>query len=227
MADNMKLGIQAKQLRFEYPSRTVWHDLSFTVTPGSFTAVLGESGSGKTTLLQCLGSLEQPTAGTLNVLGHTISTLRGAALRQFRRHCVGFVFQNAGLVASWSVRKNIEVGGYRIKNDPARAQEIFDHFGLPFDFLDTAAHRLSGGEQQRVGLIRLALRRPPLMLLDEPTAALDDKNSCRVTTFLRDHCDAGGIAIVATHDDRIIEHVDQRIELEFAGERGLYPEGVS
>lgn len=221
MTQNINLGIQAENLSFKYPGRTVWQDVSFTVAPGSLTALLGESGSGKTTLLQCLGSLERPTEGTLTVHGHPMSALRGAALRQFRRTHVGFVFQNAGLVASWSVRKNIEVGGYRVNNDPQHARAVFDHFGLSFNFLDTAAHRLSGGEQQRVALIRLALRRPPLMLLDEPTSALDDENSHRVTDFLRDHCDAGGIAVVATHDARVINHVDQRVQLDSASTRGV------
>lgn len=111
------------------------------------------------------------------------------------------------------MRKNVEIGGYRIKDDPERAREIIESFGLPFDFLDIPAHRLSGGEQQRVGLIRLALRRPPLMLLDEPTAALDDENSHRVTDFLRGHCRTGGIAVVATHDARVVEHVTDDIKL--------------
>lgn len=212
MSDSVE-GITAKSLSFEYPGRVVWQELSFTLTPGSLAAVRGESGSGKTTLLQCLGSLEQPTTGSLCVFGQDVGALRGAALRAFRRNCVGFVFQNAGLVASWSVRKNVEVGGYRIKDDPERAREVFEGFGLPFDLLDVPVHRLSGGEQQRVGIIRLALRRPPLMLLDEPTAALDDENSQRVTNFLRGHCRSGGIALVATHDARVVEHVTDDISL--------------
>lgn len=214
LSQNISLGIHGDNLSFEYPNRTVWQHLSFRIAPGSLTALLGESGSGKTTLLQCLGSLERPTSGSLNVLGHSINTMRGAALRHFRRTHVGFVFQNSGLVASWSVRKNIEVGGYRVKSDRERAQEVFDHFRLPLEFLDIPAHRLSGGEQQRVALIRLALRRPPVMLLDEPTSALDDENSRNVCTVLRNHCEAGGIAVVATHDPRIIQHVDHKIELE-------------
>jgi len=208
-----QLGISARDLKFSYPKRTIWQDLTFDIAPGSLTALLGESGSGKTTLLQCLGSLEKTTGGTLEVYEHNMQTLRGAQLRNFRRTSVGFVFQNSGLVASWSVRNNIELGGYKVKDNPARAQEVFEFFGLPFAFLETPAYQLSGGEQQRVGLIRLALRNPPLILLDEPTASLDDANAQRVIEFMKHHCNNGGIAVTATHDSRVIEHVDQKIRL--------------
>lgn len=206
-------GILARGLAFEYPGRTLWQDLSFTVSPGSYTVVVGESGSGKTTLLQSLGSLERPSTGALHVLGQEPAKLRGSAKRDFLRNKVGFSFQNAGVVASWTVKKNLEVGGYQLRDDPEWAREIFQRFSLPFEFINTPVYRLSGGEQQRVGIIRLALRRPPLLLMDEPTAALDDKNAQRVTDFLTEHCKAGGIAVVATHDARVTKHADLTLQL--------------
>ena len=205
--------ICARGLTFEYPGRTLWQDLSFTATPGSFIVVVGESGSGKTTLLQTLGGLERPTAGTLHVLGDEPAKLGGRAKRDFLRNKVGFFFQNAGVVASWSVRKNLEVGGYQLRDDLERAREIFQRFNLPFEFINSPVNRLSGGEQQRVGLIRLALRQPPVLLLDEPTAALDDKNAERVTDFLTSHIGAGGIAIVATHDARVTKYANLTLQL--------------
>lgn len=110
MSDSVE-GITAKSLAFEYPGRVVWQELSFTLTPGSLAAVRGESGSGKTTLLQCLGSLEQSTTGSLCVFGQDVGALRGAALREFRRNCVGFVFQNAGWSRPGVCAKTLRLGG--------------------------------------------------------------------------------------------------------------------
>ncbi len=213
MNNHCETGIKCQDLVFEYPGRIIWQDLSFTIGPGELTALLGESGSGKTTLLQCLGSLERPSGGTLEVCGQQPGNLRGKTRQQFRRDIVGFAFQNAGVVASWSVKKNIEVGGYRLKDDPEAAQKIFAQFDLPFEFLDTPVYKLSGGEQQRVSIIRLALKRPKILLMDEPSSALDDENTERVTNFLNHHCTTGGIAVVATHDARIIQYADNKIQL--------------
>lgn len=207
-------GIRARDITRAYPRGSLWNRLSFESPRGSFTALVGESGSGKTTLLQCVGSLDKPTEGNLQVLGIEPAGLKGSALRRFRRQVVGFLFQNSGLVASWSVQKNVEIGGSRVKCDENRTIKTFDRFGVPVSFLDKPAHDLSGGEQQRVGLIRLALRNPPVMLLDEPTAALDDDNTAKVVEFLTEHCAGGGIAMVATHDERVLRHATHRVSLQ-------------
>ncbi|WP_149360152.1 ABC transporter ATP-binding protein [Lolliginicoccus suaedae] len=206
-------GVSATSLAYSFPGRTIWQDLAFTIDDGTFATLVGESGSGKTTLLQCLGSLERPTSGTLTVGGQEPAALRGAALRRFRRSMVGFAFQNAGLVPGWSVRKNIEVGEFRIARDPDRAREVFARFNLAYEFLGTPVYQLSGGEQQRVGIIRLALQSPYLLLMDEPTAALDDHNAGKVVDFITRHCAGGGIAVVATHDPRLIDASQQVIRL--------------
>lgn len=205
--------IQATDLAFEYPNRLVWHDLTFSFDAGSCVALVGQSGSGKTTLLQCLGSLAKPSSGSLDVFGVRPATLTGSSLRRFRRESVGFAFQNAGVVASWSVKKNLEVGGFRLTSNQDRVKEVFDRFALDLSLLDSPVYRLSGGEQQRVGIIRLALRRPQLLLMDEPTSALDDVNTDRVIDFLSEHCAGGGIAVVATHDPRLIDRSNATMRL--------------
>lgn len=206
--------VTVRGLGYEFPSRVLWRNLSFEMAAGGLLALRGQSGTGKTTLLQCIGSLEQPTAGTISVAGVSVNDLRGRDQRRFLRNAVGFVFQNSGLVASWTVRKNLEVSGVaasessRGKPLTPEALEIFEHFGLPPDLANTPVFRLSGGEQQRVAMMRLALQRPAVLLLDEPTSALDDVNTARLLSFVDTHRRNGGSAIIATHDARVIAHAD-------------------
>lgn len=209
-----KNSLTLSELRYSFPQRTLWENLNLSATSGHFIALRGHSGSGKTTLLQCIGALEKPSAGTIDFNGLNPSQLKGKARQNFLRNTVSLAFQNSGLVASWSVRKNLDLAGYRVKQDQSRAEATFKRFNLAYSFLDKPVYQLSGGEQQRVGLIRLALRDTPLVLLDEPTAALDDTNAQRVIDFIQDHCAKGGIAVVATHDARLLGYADQSISLD-------------
>lgn len=208
-----KNSLTLSELRYSFPVRTLWENLSLNAESGNFIALRGHSGSGKTTLLQCLGSLEKPSSGIIDFNGINPSTLKGKAKRNYLRNTVSLAFQNSGLVGSWSVRKNIELAGYEVKQDQTRAETAFNYFDLDYSFLDKPVYQLSGGEQQRVSLIRLALRNTPLILLDEPTAALDDGNAQRVINFVQNHCDKGGIAVIATHDARLLGYAHDSIDL--------------
>ncbi|MBM7051655.1 ABC transporter ATP-binding protein [Rothia sp. ZJ1223] len=206
-------SLSVVELGFSYPAIALWENISFEAPSGSFIALRGHSGSGKTTLLQCLGGLEKPTAGDIKFDNINPAHLKGKSRRDFLRTKVSFAFQNSGLVASWTVRQNLDIAGYKVAEHKAEAQEAFERFNLDYDYLDRPVFQLSGGEQQRVGLIRLALRHTPLVLLDEPTAALDDDNAGRVVDFVNQHCAKGGIAVIATHDARLVEHADVSIIL--------------
>lgn len=208
-----KNSLTVTDLSFRYPQKTLWENISFTASAGSFIVLRGHSGSGKTTLLQCLGGLEKPTGGSIEANGVNPSTLKGRAQQNFLRTQVSFSFQNSGLVASWTVRQNLDIAGYKVAHHEDHVRTVFDRFSLDYSHLDEPVFQLSGGEQQRVGLIRLALRRTPLVFLDEPTAALDHDNATRVIDFITQHCTDGGIAVVATHDARLIEHADTSILL--------------
>ncbi|MDO4898540.1 MAG: ABC transporter ATP-binding protein [Rothia sp. (in: high G+C Gram-positive bacteria)] len=208
-----KNSLTLSGLRYSFSERTLWENLNLNAESGDFIALCGHSGSGKTTLLQCLGSLEKPSAGTIDFNGINPSKLKGKAKQNFLRKTVSLAFQNSGLVASWTVRKNLDLAGYEVKKDQARAEATFAHFDLDYSFLDKPVYQLSGGEQQRVGLIRLALRDTPLVLLDEPTAALDDDNTQRVISFVQEHCDKGGIAVIATHDARLLQYASSSVTL--------------
>lgn len=206
-------GVAASALAYELPGRTLWSDLTLSIAAGEFAALLGQSGSGKTTLLQCLGGLLPPSAGSLDVFGIDPAALRGRDLRRFRREVVGFAFQSAGVVASWTVRKNLEVAGFRTAAQPDTVKHALSRFALSTELLGTPVHLLSGGEQQRVGLARLALHRPQLLLMDEPTSALDDENTERVLDYVAEHCSNGGVAVIATHDPRLITSADTQLRL--------------
>lgn len=212
-------GVSVDGASYEFPGRVLWHDVTFSVASGQVLALRGQSGSGKTTLLQCVGSLERPTSGEITVAGARVGHLRGRQHRRFLRESVGFVFQNAGLVASWSVRKNLEISGARLSERrdgsalSSAAVDVFDQFALSPSLISTPVLRLSGGEQQRIALVRLALRRPTVLLLDEPSSALDDANTDRLLTFIDRHCRAGGSAVIATHDMRVIERADLEFSL--------------
>ncbi|MFW0108051.1 ABC transporter ATP-binding protein [Rothia sp. P7181] len=205
--------LTVQDLSFSFPGRTLWNDLSFTARSQEYVVITGESGSGKTTLLQCLGSLEKPTSGRIFYNDVEVSALKGKEQRSFLRNHVSFVFQNSGLVPSWNVRKNLEFGGFKVEEHQEQVYRACERFGLNTQLLDTPAYQLSGGEQQRIGIIRAAVRETPLILLDEPTAALDDYHAQCVLDFLQEHCRNGGIAIVVTHDYRVIEQTNSRVHL--------------
>lgn len=210
--------LSVRQIAYEFPGRVLWSGIDFDVRAGELVVLRGQSGSGKTTLLQCVGALDRPATGDITVAGTSVTGLHGKAKREFLRHTVGFSFQNSGLVASWSVRKNLEIGGAKVSGEKGRAMSnraraIFEHFHFSPEAVDTPAFRLSGGEQQRVSIMRLALRRPDLLLLDEPSSALDDENTERLLSFIGEHRHAGGSALVATHDARVIACADHEITL--------------
>lgn len=206
-------GILCENLVFSYGKRTILDNLSFSVQTGDFCVLTGESGSGKTTLLQCVGALESPSAGEITVKGNPVTKLRGKQKREFLRNTVGFVFQNAGVVASWTVQKNLEVGGKRVRDNLEETTSALTHFGLDTSVLDRKVYQLSGGQQQRVALIRAAIQKPEVLLMDEPTSALDDLNAERVASFIDSLCADGVTVLTATHDARLIKHAQQQIHL--------------
>lgn len=205
--------VQVADLSFFYGERVLWNNVSFEVRAGEALAVVGESGTGKTTMLQCMGGLEKPTSGSVRINGASPSELKGKAKREFLRSTVGYAFQGFGVVASKSVKYNLEIAGFRVDRNINQVHSLFDKFGLPHEFLTKPVYELSGGEQQRVALVRLALQDPHVLLMDEPTAALDDANAMLVTDFIRNHCERGGSAIVVTHDARVYDKADKVLRL--------------
>lgn len=197
-------SLKISNLSYSFKNRELWSNLNFSLEPGSSIFITGESGSGKTTLLQCLGSIEKPTSGSISFDRIYIEKIKGRERRDFLRNSVSFVFQNSGLVPSWSLRKNLELGGFRTHKNKDVTEKVLMNFSLSPHLLDQPSYSLSGGEQQRTALARAALRQTPLIILDEPTAALDDSNTTLVSNFIANHNAQGGIAVIATHDSRLL-----------------------
>jgi putative ABC transport system ATP-binding protein len=184
------------------------------LTAGTITAVRGASGSGKTTLLLVAGGLLRPDAGSVLLQGDALDALPAARRAQRRAAGIGFVFQQFHLLPYLSVLDNILVPALTAGADDlrGRARELAERFGLGARL----AHRpaaLSTGERQRVGLARALLRRPALLLADEPTGNLDPDSAANVMRHLLEFAQAGGAVLLATHDPRAARHAATRLRL--------------
>jgi putative ABC transport system ATP-binding protein len=177
------------------------------VAPGEAVCVVGNSGSGKTTLLNLAGGLLRPTAGTISILDRDLGALSEAALADMRRQSVGFVFQFACLVPSLTAADNVELPLVLNKWPRAGRRQRVSELLAAADLTDKAkvtADYLSGGEQQRVAILRAVAHRPKLVLMDEPTSCLDSHNADRLIDLVMQMHDGAEAAILTTtHDPRM------------------------
>jgi len=185
---------------------------------GEFVVLLGPSGSGKSTLLNILGGLDVPTTGQLQFLDHTLSGAGDEELTRYRRQHVGFVFQFYNLIPSLTVRENVALVTDIVER-PMPVDEAVDLVGLT-PRRDHFPAQLSGGEQQRVAIARAIVKRPDLLLCDEPTGALDYQTGKLVLEVIeRINRELGTTAVVITHNaaiagmaDRVLHFGDGRIQ---------------
>jgi ABC-type lipoprotein export system ATPase subunit len=185
--------------------RTIIDGVSFDVDPGQVTILRGPSGSGKTTLLALAGAMLAPTSGEILLDGEKTSRLRDAHRADVRRRKVGFVFQDLQLIDAMTARENVllprQPEGLTVA-DERRAELLLDRFGVG-GLTHARARTLSGGERQRVALARALMNGPRLLLLDEPTAHLDDARATEVATLATDLAAEGIAILIATHDLRV------------------------
>jgi putative ABC transport system ATP-binding protein len=200
---------------------TAVHEADMAVQQGEFVSLLGPSGSGKTTLISMIGGLLTPTSGTIRVGDTLVSDLSGAQLTGFRAERVGFVFQSANLVPFLTARENLLwVAGLRRSGGRAarqaaqkRADQLLEELGLS-SRAGNVPEQLSGGERQRVAIGRALMNDPDLVLVDEPTAALDTAMGRQVVQLLRREIkDRGKTGIMVTHDLRMVEYTDRVFEI--------------
>jgi putative ABC transport system ATP-binding protein len=192
--------------------------VDLTVPRGELLMLAGPSGSGKTTLLSIIGCVLAATSGEVRVLGRDVTQARASELPGFRLSTVGFVFQGHNLIASLSARDNValplEMSGVSQGRARERARALLERVGLG-DKCERPPAELSGGQRQRVAIARALAGDPPLVLADEPTAALDAKSGLEVAGLLRELCrERGGTAIVVTHDSRIFHLADRILHVE-------------
>jgi putative ABC transport system ATP-binding protein/macrolide transport system ATP-binding/permease protein/lipoprotein-releasing system ATP-binding protein len=193
--------------------------VSLDVAAGEFVAICGRSGSGKSTLLAMLGGLTEPSGGSVSVAGVDLFALSPDERTRARRDAIGVVFQFAGLLPTLRAIDNVALPAMLAGSvdgvDPyPRAAELLDQVGLA-DRIDALPHELSGGEQRRVALARALMRRPPLLLCDEPTADLDAATAAEVLALLLDlHRRNETTLIVATHDEEVARQADRVLYLD-------------
>jgi putative ABC transport system ATP-binding protein len=208
----------SKRVRDGIARRTIFEHVSFELHAGEFATIRGRSGSGKTTLLAVLGALLAPTSGEVWLDGSATSRLRERFRAELRRQKIAFLFQDFQLLGALTVLDNVLLP--RLPrgidaHDEAEALQALEAVGLA-SFAGKRAQLLSGGERQRIALVRALYNKPDLILLDEPTAALDDAHTETMLTLLQLACVRGATVVAATHDARLYAHpcVTRRFALD-------------
>jgi putative ABC transport system ATP-binding protein len=215
--------IQIRDVSKRYDAgQTALDGLNLEVREGEALAVLGPSGSGKSTLLNMIAGLDKPSEGTVTVAGVRVDGLSESALAKYRRERIGMVFQFFNLLDDLTVKDNVllpaQLAGMSRGEAGRRADELLEFLGV--DRLARAfPGRLSGGERQRVAVARALMNRPPLLLADEPTGALDTASAADVRELLAELNEDGQTILLVTHDtalaascaSRTIELIDGRL----------------
>jgi len=227
----MSTLLQARELDRSFGSGATavraLRDVDLTVEEGEMVAIMGPSGSGKSTLLHILGALDRPDGGSVEIDGRRYDDLSDRELTHLRGEGFGFVFQFFNLLPTLTAAENVLVPALVNGERPARYAERVEELLTKVGLGDRAAHvptQLSGGEQQRVAIARALLRRPRLVLADEPTGNLDSSAGGAVMALLRAVVDEGQTVVMVTHDpgaaalaDRVVFLRDGAVVGEVAG----------
>jgi len=196
----------------------VLRNLELEVRRGDMVAILGESGTGKTTLLHLVGALDRPDRGSIEYRGRDIGGAGAAHRAGYRNRDVGFVFQFHHLLPEFSAVENammpLLIAGERVSVARARAAAILTELGLAAA-MDRRPTALSGGEQQRVAIARAVVGRPALLLADEPTGNLDERNAGAVFDLLLElHRSRGMTTLLVTHSERLASRCSRVLRME-------------
>jgi len=196
---------------------TALKDINLTFGKGEFAGFIGPSGSGKTTLLNIIGSLDVPTSGSVTVLNHSIGNMSVRDSAKLRKENLGFIFQSYNLLAVHSVFENVEFPllllNYSTAERKKMVMDALDWVGLT-DKVKSKPPQLSGGECQRVAIARAMVKRPTIVLADEPTANLDAANSHHILQTLEKlNKELSTTFIFATHDEKVITYLRRKIYL--------------
>lgn len=189
-------------------------DINIEVGRGQFVALRGRSGSGKTTLLNCLGGLDNPTSGRIWIHDIDISTMDELERTAWRRERIGFVFQQMGLLPSFSAYENLDLmarlGGVRRRERRERILDCLARVDL-LDYYDHRPYEMSGGQQQRIAIARALVTSPDLILADEPTSELDSETTHQILSVLQTVVKVNGTSILLSSHDPIVDDYADRI----------------
>lgn len=220
--NNGEFLVKASNLSKSYRTQTglvkALEDVSLTVGPGEFVALVGPTGSGKTTLLSLLAGLEPVDNGTVTLLGQDLAQLDEDALADLRLRAVGMIYQTYNLFSGFTVRQNVRLPLQLMTRRPPydatqRANQLLVDFGLP-ELAERYPAELSGGQQQLAAIARALATNPPLILADEPTANLDTAMARQIVARLRSLADSLQHGVVlATHDLRVASQADRVLSM--------------
>ena len=192
---------------------SVLKDINFSLEKGVLCTLLGPSGSGKSTLLNAIGGLEKIDSGSIVINKYEILSLKQNALSNFRRKYLGFIFQFYNLIPDLTVTENIQVGSF-IHNDPIDIEKLIKDLGL-WEHKNKYPRQLSGGQQQRCAIGRALIKKPEILLCDEPTGALDYKTSKDILSLLQKiNKEYETTIILATHNEEITKMSNITIRLK-------------
>ena len=206
---------KTRSLFFTYNKSAYFSFPDINLAAGEDLLILGESGIGKTTLLHLMAGLLRPESGSVELMGTRLHDLPTEKLDRFRGQYIGLVFQRPYFVHALTLQENLALIQYLAgkKQDKDRIKEVIDGLGIGHKFTEKP-HRMSQGEQQRASIALAVVNSPQLILADEPTSSLDDKNSMKVTTLLKEQASATGAQlIIITHDQRLKHQFHNMLQL--------------
>ena len=214
----MRYGIEPEVLR----------DLSFSIETGSFHFITGASGAGKSSLLRLLYLAHRPSRGLITMFQQDLAIANRRTLTALRRK-IGVVFQDFRLLDHLTLRENValplKIDGFEAAQIESHVKELIDWIGLGTR-IDAYASTLSGGEKQRLAIARAVIRRPSLLLADEPTGNVDPNNSLRLFRLFQELNKSGTSVVIATHDESLVSRFDYPQLRLFGGSLGFMPAGA-
>ena len=210
--------ITAKNIHLQYKKLKVLKGLNLHIEKGDFVSIIGSSGAGKTSFLNLLGSLENPTSGTIIIDGVEITSLTDKELSKFRNQHIGFVFQFHNLLEEFSAIENVCIPAFIAKKKKIEVEKRALELLTILDIKERKDHKpsqLSGGEQQRVAIARALINKPSILLADEPTGNLDSKNSKNLhELLLKLNSELEQTIVVVTHNEDLANITQRKLEIK-------------
>ena len=205
--------INLENISKSYGHHMVFKDYNLSVEEGEFVAICGESGKGKTTLLNIMGMIEKADKGDLYLFDKKNPDIRKPSGRKLLRTEMTYVFQNYGLVEDKTVQYNLNIASHFTDVTEKDIEEVLTKVGLDKNILKSKVYTLSGGEQQRVAIARVFLKKCKLLLADEPTGSLDAGNKEVVMKLFERLNKEGTTIVMVTHDEEILKYATRIVEL--------------
>lgn len=208
------MGIIVDKICKKYDKKSIFDNFSLTINDGEMIAIMGESGKGKTTLLNIIGLIDKPDSGNIIINGMKNPWKKEKYRISLFRYTIGYLFQNYALIDNETVYRNLDVALEYVKDKDKKEKKIqaLKRVGLG-DKINNKIFELSGGEQQRVSIARLLLKKNDIILADEPTGALDDLNKDKVMNLLIDLNKEGKTILIVTHDKKVGNKCNRIINL--------------